>query len=122
MASILLVEDDDLVAKLLAMVLRRAGHDPITARNGMEALEVCRSSRGEIAMVISDVIMPGMSGPEWVREAGSALSRVPVTYITGHTDGPCAALDLMPEGSDLLVKPVNVVEFLKLIARRIAAN
>ncbi|MFW5866895.1 MAG: response regulator [Armatimonadota bacterium] len=119
MAHILLVEDDDLVANLLTKVLRRTGHTLLTARDGEEALELCRSATHELGLVITDIVMPGLSGPEWVEAAGGALDEVPVTYISGYSDDARAPHGLLVKDAELLTKPFQMDQLLDLVERRV---
>jgi len=119
MAHILLVEDDDLVANLMTKVLRRTGHELLTARNGEEALKLCRSSAYDLGMVITDIVMPGMSGPEWVEKAGGALADVPITYISGYSDDARAPHGMLVKDAELLTKPFQMDQLLDLVQRRV---
>jgi len=59
-------------------------HGLLTARNGDEVDYLSQVSEG--GLVISNIVMPGMSGPEWVQTAGDMLTDVPVAYTVGYSD------------------------------------
>lgn len=118
MAQILLVEDDELVQMLMTKVLRRSGHELLTACSGEEALEISRSSEHDLGLVISDLVMPGLSGQEWVEEAGEALTDIPVIYMSGYSEEARAAQGLAMDEAEVLTKPVDIDELLNLVDRR----
>ena len=84
--TVLLVEDEETVRTLTRMVLEKQGYTVVAAGSGAEALRLAEQHSGPIHLLISDVVMPGMSGPQ-VAE-GLALLRpgAAVLYISGYTD------------------------------------
>ena len=66
--TILLIEDEEIVRDLVKEMLTSFGYDVLEARNGREAIDISSEHAGPIELVVSDVIMPGMSGPEAARE------------------------------------------------------
>ncbi|RMH52991.1 MAG: hybrid sensor histidine kinase/response regulator [Zetaproteobacteria bacterium] len=81
--TILLVEDEEQVRATTASVLERLGYRVVTAANGREAMECfCRES--EIALLLSDVVMPEMGGVELVRAVRATGSRIPIILATGY--------------------------------------
>jgi len=119
MASILLVEDDALAAGLFANVLQGAGYEVLTAYSGAEALEACSSATDRLRMVITDIVLPDMSGPEWVEKAGAELERVPVVYMTGYSREAREEQGFDLDEADLLTKPVDINQLLEAVKRRI---
>jgi CheY-like chemotaxis protein len=82
---ILLVEDDDSVRTLTRRMLERAGYDVVPAANGEEALGLFATATEPIALVLTDVVMPGLSGPEMLERM--LLERaVPALLISGYPD------------------------------------
>jgi CheY-like chemotaxis protein len=61
-ATILVIEDEDMVREMLKMTLERGGFRVLVARGGNEALDVCESAAGAIDLVLTDIVMPGTSG------------------------------------------------------------
>ncbi|MDQ3246353.1 MAG: response regulator [Pseudomonadota bacterium] len=83
--TVLLVEDEPMVRTVAERALTRHGYTVITANNGEEALEVL--ARGEeIALLISDVVMPAMDGPTMVREARKSRPQLPVLFMSGYAE------------------------------------
>jgi CheY-like chemotaxis protein len=84
--TLLLVEDEDAVRNLARRILTRHGYEVIEARNGLEALAMCAGHTGEIHLVVTDVVMPGMGGGELARRLETARPGVPVMLMSGYTD------------------------------------
>jgi two-component system response regulator (stage 0 sporulation protein F) len=81
MATILLVEDDDLVRDMLAQMLERASHTLITATNGEEAVEMLKSTEPDI--MITDIIMPKKSGITLISEVKNKHPDMEIIAISG---------------------------------------
>ena len=84
--TLLFVEDDDAVRSVMLRMLRTAGHYVVEARSGQEALNLAQAMGGELAGVISDVRMPGMSGIVMVRALRQVRPEVPVLFVSGNAD------------------------------------
>ena len=113
--TILLVEDEDSVRRLTARVLEQLGYTVLLARYGTEGLEVARSHAAEIDLVLTDVVMPQMSGPDMVdrlREAGIAFR---VLYMSGYTRDRHLATDPSGRTPQLMLKPFTR----EVLARRV---
>jgi signal transduction histidine kinase len=92
--TILVAEDDERVRLLLREVLHRCGYTILEARDGEEALELCRLHNGPVHLLIADVIMPRMHGDELARRLRSQSPDLKVLYISGYA----ASEDDLPEG------------------------
>lgn len=85
--TVLVIEDDDAVRMLLGRTLRKLGYDVHLAATGLEALVLYEMHADGIDVLLCDVVMPGISGPETVRRILAAGSRQPpVIFMSGHTD------------------------------------
>jgi PAS domain S-box-containing protein len=82
--TILVVEDDDGLRRLATTVLRLNGYRAIGARDCHEAIEAVRTNADSIKLVLSDVVMPSMSGPELVERLEGAGLRAPTVFMSGH--------------------------------------
>ena len=82
--TILVVEDDRTVLQSIARTLASAGHRVLTARSASEALVVLTSIYGDVDLMLTDVVMPGESGPELAEELYQRWSELPVLYMTGY--------------------------------------
>jgi nitrogen fixation negative regulator NifL len=103
--TILLVEDEALVRKLASDVLTGRGYTVLSAASGAEALALAEANADAIALVVSDVVMPGMSGPEMAALLAARGFSFPVLYMSGYAESDSGAL--LPAGSPLLQKPFS---------------
>jgi two-component system cell cycle sensor histidine kinase/response regulator CckA len=85
--TVLLVDDDDDVRRMVDRVLRRAGYTVMTATSGSEALDRARSHPGPIDLLLTDIVMPGMTGQELVRELTAERPRLQVVFMSGYHPG-----------------------------------
>jgi PAS domain S-box-containing protein len=103
--TILLVEDDKLVRGLALEILTRAGYRVLEASNGREALQICREWDGRLHMVITDVVMPGMSGRELADEMVFLHPDVKVLFMSGYTENAIVHHGVLQLGLAFLQKP-----------------
>ncbi len=113
--TILLVEDEGLVRKLAADVLRGRGYTVLAAASGPEGLALAEANAAAIRLVVTDVVMPGMSGPELAAQLAARALTFPVLYMSGYADSDSGAL--LPAGAPLLQKPFSP----DALARRVRA-
>ena len=106
--TILLVEDEDMIRKLARDVLTRSGYTVYDAPTGARALEVLRGHEGEIDLLLTDVVMPGMSGPALARVAAGERPSLRVLFTSGYTNEPEAIVD--DPDSGFLGKPFTPQE------------
>ncbi len=103
--TLLLVEDDDTVRGFAARVLRGAGYTVLEARSGEGALRESKGHAGGIDLLLTDVVMPGMSGREVARQLGASRPRTRVLYMSGYTEDAIGLHGVLDEGTLLLEKP-----------------
>jgi PAS domain S-box-containing protein len=84
--TVLVVEDEPLVLTLTARILREQGYTVLEASNGAAALHTDQEFAGEIHLVITDVVMPGMSARAFVSQIEAARPGIKVLYVSGYTD------------------------------------
>jgi two-component system, cell cycle sensor histidine kinase and response regulator CckA len=103
--TVLLVEDEDAVRHLLRDVLRRYGYTVLEAANGAEAIDACRTHPGPIHLVVTDMVMPQMSGWE-VADAVSALRpKAKLVYMSGYIEHVVVEERVLDSGVAFLGKP-----------------
>jgi PAS domain S-box-containing protein len=105
--TIVLVEDETVVRQLVAEILESSGYAVLPAADGPSALELIRRSTGEIDLLISDVVMPGMSGPEVAAAVTAMRPGTQVLYISGYTDSQIGHHGVLEEGIAFLQKPFS---------------
>jgi PAS domain S-box-containing protein len=104
--TVLLVEDDDALRSLLRTVLQRHGYEVLEAANGHEALLLCESEGKPIDLLLTDVVMPFMSGRELAERLLRSMQGVKVLYMSGYTDGILDNHGVLDEGIELVSKPL----------------
>jgi two-component system, cell cycle sensor histidine kinase and response regulator CckA len=106
--TILLVEDEAEVRRLASQMLTRQGYSVLEAASGAEALRLWQQHRASIGMVLTDVIMPQMSGPQLVEQLEALSPGVRVMYMSGYTDDVLARHGLAQTKMPLLHKPFTL--------------
>jgi CheY-like chemotaxis protein len=108
--TILLVEDEPVVRHHVAEILEASGYTVLQAGEGPSALELLRRHRGALHLVVTDVVMPGMSGPEVAQAVTSMRPGTQVLYISGYTDSAIGHHGVLEPGIAFLQKPFNAEE------------
>ncbi|HOK48424.1 MAG TPA: response regulator, partial [Bryobacteraceae bacterium] len=84
--TVLLVEDEDEVRRLVAELLSQRGYTVLEASHPDDAVRICREHREEIHLLLTDVVMPGMNGPELAERLAWLRPNMKVIYMSGYTD------------------------------------
>jgi two-component system CheB/CheR fusion protein len=103
--TILLVEDEHPVRGLARRFLEARGYRVLTASSGPEALRIAREKNLAIDLLVTNVVMPKMSGRELALQLASERPEMPVLYISGHPQDALAPHGVLANGIDLLPKP-----------------
>ena len=82
--TILLVEDDEIVRKVGVRIIEGLGYKVISARDGCEAMEIFKKEKADIDLIMMDVVMPRVSGPETFKEMNKLDPNIPVLFVTGY--------------------------------------
>jgi DNA-binding response OmpR family regulator len=112
--TILLVEDDTLIRNLVRTVLRKEGYTILEAADGHEALRIAREHPESIDLLVTDVVMPLMSGRELAEQLSQIRSQLKVLFISGYTDDAVVRHGLLMASVEFLAKPFSP---LKLAAK-----
>ena len=116
--TVLVVEDEPSVRSLTCRILRERGYRVLEAQNGEEALDLARVNPGKIHLVITDVVMPGISGAELVSRLGTLLPGIRALYVSGYAGSgivdhnkldPNVAFLQKPFAIDLLLRKIQSV-------------
>ncbi|HUJ33024.1 MAG TPA: ATP-binding protein [Candidatus Acidoferrum sp.] len=103
--TILLVEDEASLRKLTQRTLKEMGYVVLEAANAADAIEVAKQTRSPIDLLLTDVIMPGMSGGELARKMCPEDPHLRVLFMSGYTDGAIEDRGALPPGFVVLRKP-----------------
>ncbi len=113
--TILLVEDEEQVRGILLNVLRRQGYKVISAQNAGEALLICEQYPDPIDLLVTDVVMPQMSGPDLARRLAQPRPEMKVLCMSGYTDDSIVRHGVLDARVAFVQKPVTPA----LLGRRI---
>jgi CheY-like chemotaxis protein len=102
---VLLTEDEDNIREPAQEILEGRGYTVLSAYDGAHALEVARQWNGPIHLLISDVVMPGMSGSELAAQLVAERPGLRVLYISGYPEDAIARHGVLQPGRSFLQKP-----------------
>ena len=114
-ARILVIEDDERIRSAVRLALEDDGHAVVEAASGEEALELAETHAGSIDLMISDVVMPGMQGPDLLKQARAYLGAAPVMFISGYAESEFSDLLEGETNVSFLAKPIDI----KTLAERV---
>jgi CheY-like chemotaxis protein len=112
--TVLLVEDEDAVRALAREVLRRHGYVVLEARHGVDALRLAERHSDDIHLLVTDVVMPHMSGREAAERLMTVRPAIKVLFMSGYTDHAVMHRDLTP-GAAFLQKPFTPDAFARKV-------
>jgi DNA-binding NtrC family response regulator len=110
------VEDSSALRELTRVILLRAGYNILEAEDGIAALEVSSSYQGVIDLVLTDVVMPRMRGPNLARQIVKHRPGIAVVFLSGYTEEVISQLDGI-DGFTLVEKPYSADMLLHSIRR-----
>jgi CheY-like chemotaxis protein len=103
--TILVVEDEEIVRDLVCAVLEEQGYHVLCAADGLEALEMAEKFVGTIHLLVTDVIMPHMNGPELAAQLSRIRPAMKVLYVSGYSDNDIGDHGVLNPRFELLQKP-----------------
>lgn len=115
--TVLICEDDEIIRELECEILERQGYTVLAAENGKQALGAAGSKK--IDLLITDVMMPGISGKALARELASTRPDLKVLFVSGHTNDDSATPELQGISAPLLPKPFTAMDLLSQVRETI---
>ena len=121
--TVLLVEDEDAVRRVAGEVLQTAGYSVLEAKNGHEALQLMERLHASPDLLITDVVMPVMNGPDLAARLSARFPHLPTVFISGYTQHPLLSRNrgLTPPAL-YLHKPFSVEALTGIVARALKKN
>lgn len=118
----LVVDDEDMVRSALVDLLAASGYTVLEADGGESGLRVCHEHSEEIGIIITDVSMPEISGPEFVSRARQVCPDAEVLYMSGHADETARKYGLDEDDVRYLKKPFDPKRLLTTIRAMLQAR
>lgn len=119
-AVVLLVEDEAPVRAFASRALRLRGHTVLEAASGEEALAILDDDTLQVDIFVSDVVMPGLDGPTWVRHALEKRPQVRVVFTSGYAEESVAESHLRIPGAMFLPKPFSLTDLTEAVAKLVS--
>jgi CheY-like chemotaxis protein len=113
--TILLVEDDALIRSSARRTLELRGYVVLEARDGHEALRLCEAHRADIALILTDLVMPQMNGWAFGAEIAKLYPEKRILFMSGYTDLVSVFGETLVPGTAWLKKPFRAEELIKAV-------
>jgi two-component system, cell cycle sensor histidine kinase and response regulator CckA len=107
METILVVEDEKAVRDLTVKMLKRQGYEILTAASGAEAIQIVQAHAGSISLLLTDVVMPNMSGRQLADVITRSRPGIKVLFLSGYTEEAIVNHGVLEEGVEFLTKPFS---------------
>jgi two-component system, cell cycle sensor histidine kinase and response regulator CckA len=116
---VLVVEDEEGIRRIVKRVLERNGYEVIVADSPPMAVELAERFSGRIDVLLTDVVMPQLSGPEVAARVRLSHPETRVLYMSGYTDDVMAEHGIVTEVQDYLPKPFTAEDLLQRVRERL---
>jgi two-component system cell cycle sensor histidine kinase/response regulator CckA len=113
--TVLVVEDEALVRSLAVRALREKGYRVLEAGDGAGALTAAQAHKGELHLLVTDVVMPGMNGKELADRLSAVRPELRVLYVSGYTDHAVVRHGVLEDGIAFLSKPFDLRELARTV-------
>jgi len=113
--TVLLVEDEESVRQLARRILERRGYRVLECRNGRDALAQATAYGDQIDLILTDVVMPELSGRGLVERLSAVRPNAAVIYMSGYTDSEVLRRGMLEPGSLFVQKPFNPNSLLRIV-------
>jgi two-component system cell cycle sensor histidine kinase/response regulator CckA len=105
--KILVTEDERTVRELVCTLLTAQGYEVLAAADGAEALRICHEHAGTVDLLLTDMVMPGMSGPELAKLALAVMPSLKILYMSGYTEYAVANQGVLERVQYFIWKPFS---------------
>ncbi len=119
---VLLVEDEAPVRAFASRALAHRGFKVIEASNAEDALTLLDDTDLKVDVFVTDVVMPGLDGPSWVRKARDLRPDVPVVFMSGYAEDVFKSQGARIEASAFLAKPFSLIELTSIVSQQLTAE
>ncbi len=113
--TILVVEDEAALRRVVQRILEGAGYRVLLAGTAEEALKLARREGDTIGMLLTDVVMPGMSGRELAQEIAELYPHLPVLFTSGYTDDTIMHHGILEDGVAFIAKPYSMQDLTRKV-------
>ncbi len=105
--TVLVAEDEDVVRQLVCTILEEFGYKVLCAASGAEAIKIAQEHPGTIDILVTDVVMPEMHGPELASHLSKQRPELKVLYVSGYSENDISEQGVLYEGLEVLQKPFS---------------
>jgi CheY-like chemotaxis protein len=116
------VEDDAAIRANVRDCLQQLGYTALESGSGEDALQLCEQHHGSIDLVMTDLVMPGMSGHETAQRMSERFPGTRLLYTSGYSEDGAARRELLHEGAAFLEKPYTVADLARAVQRALTAQ
>jgi CheY-like chemotaxis protein len=113
--TVLVVEDQDLFRDMIQSVLEQSGYRILVAPNGDEALRICAEQASSIDLVLTDVVMPKMSGPQLAEQLVALYPRIKVLFMSGYAGDAIVRHGILSPRTEFLQKPFGAASLVQKV-------
>ncbi|MFH2006658.1 MAG: response regulator, partial [bacterium] len=113
--TVLVVEDEDDVREITRRILSAAGYTVLTAASGDEALQTCAQHGDTIHLVLTDVVMPRMSGKAFAERLARLRPGIKILYMSGYTDNAIVHHGVLASGTKFISKPFSAMDLTRKV-------
>jgi len=122
LSQVLVIDDEAAIREVAHRVLTSAGYQVMTAANGSEALGLLRDGKVAVDLVLTDIVMPGMTGPAFAAQARAMCPGLRVLFMSGYEQQEAVVGDWPEPGAQVIGKPFSRAALLARVTQMLAAD